>query len=257
MRWLVNLEGSREDIERLLAEPPQGLCATEDPRAALLEIVDPDHENNTDEARAVGKTLIDAGVRHLNGFGKLRWGRSFGGVVAKRTRYVAPDGGVGQVVFADTAYAHLLPEDYADMVERLGFERPRPPDGLNDVNALDLTGVVELADDHPEVARVLRLIELMLLGDNQIDWAAGYATLEVIEQCARDQGVNGQALGWWTPKDQERFRQMANSFEAVGLQSRHPGRRYRAPKEPMSPKEGAWFVRVVAARWIAWRVENQ
>ena len=78
MRWLVELEASREDIERLLAESPEGLFATEDPLVALLEILDPEHENNTDEARAVGRTLIDAAVRRWNGFGKLRWGRSQG-----------------------------------------------------------------------------------------------------------------------------------------------------------------------------------
>lgn len=214
MRWLVELEASREDIERLLAESPEGLFATEDPLVALLEILDPEHENNTDEARAVGRTLIDAAVRRWNGFGKLRWGRSFGGVTAGRTSYVAADGARGQVMFVGTAYAHLLPEEYGDMMERLGFERPLLPDGLGDVNALNLTAVVELAEDHPEIARVLRLIELMLLGDDQIDWASGYAALEVIEQSARNNGVNGQELGWWTRKNHERFRQMANSFEA-------------------------------------------
>jgi hypothetical protein len=160
------------------------------------------------------------------------------------------------VGFIEPAYEHLVPEEYADMMERLGFERPRPPDGLDDVNALHPTAVVQLAENHPEVARVLRLIELMLLGDDQIDWAAGYAALEVIEQCARDRGVNAHALAWWVRKDNERFRQMANSFEAVGIKSRHPGRRYRAPKEAMSPAEGAWFVRAGAARWIAWLLDN-
>jgi hypothetical protein len=94
MRWLVNLEGNREDIERLLAEPPEGLFAPAAPHVASLEIVDPDHENGNDEARAAGKILIDAAVRHLNGYCKLRWGRSFGGVTAREIRYVAPDGAV-------------------------------------------------------------------------------------------------------------------------------------------------------------------
>lgn len=256
MRWIVNLNGSREDIDRLLAERPEGLSTTDEPNVAQLEIVDPANENNTDEARDVGRTLIDAAVRHLNGFGKLRWGRSFGGVTVGGTGYVDEDGGFGQVMFTNTAYAHLLPEQFADVVDRMGFDRPPLPDGLDDVNALDLLAVIQLTEKHPEVARVLRLIDLMLIGAEQIDWAAGYSALEVIEQSARERGVNGQELGWWDGKERGRFHQMANSFEAVGIRSRHPGRPYKAPKELMSPQDGAWFVRAVAARWLAWLSAN-
>jgi hypothetical protein len=142
------------------------------------------------------------------------------------------------------------------MMEGLGYERPPLPDGLIDINALDLSAVLELAEEHPEVVRVLRLVELMLAGDDQIDWAAGYAALEIIDECARDRGVDGETLGWWIRQERDRFRQMANSFDAVGLRARHPGRRYRAPKERMSPQDGAWFVRAVAARWIAWLLQS-
>jgi hypothetical protein len=74
----------------------------------------------------------------------------------------------------------------------------------------------------------------------------------VIDQHARRAGVSGQALGWWTGKEFERFTQMANSVEAVGIRSRHQGRRYAPPKKPLSAKEGSWFVRRVTARWLAW-----
>lgn len=256
MRWIVTLAGSREDIKRLMSDSPAGLSVTDDPRLVRLEIVDPRHPNNGDEARSEGRALIDAAVRHLNGYGRLRWGRTFGGLDAKGTSYVASDGQHGQVAFVDTAYAYLEPEEFGDMMERLGFERPSLPDGLNEIRALDVSRVLELAEARPEVARVLRLIELTHVGDGQIDWVAGYATLEIIEQSAYDHEVNGELLGWWAPTDRQRFRQTANSFEAVGMLSRHPGRRYQAPKEPMSPKDGSWFVRAVAARWIAWLLDN-
>jgi hypothetical protein len=256
VHWFVTLTGGQQDVDRLLAASPGGLTAGSDPHEVLLEIVDPDHGDKSEEAFQAARALIDAQLRHLNGFGKLRWGRTFAGLTVKSVMYPDDNGGPpGQVVFVDSAHAHLLPEEYADMVERLGHPRPPLPVGIEDVNALNLPSVIGLAADDPEVARVLHLIELMLAGDDQIDWAAGYATLEVIGQSARDAGVDGQALGWWARKDRDRFRQMANSFEAVGIKSRHPGLRYRAPKKSMSPTEGAWFVRAVAARWIAWRSE--
>jgi hypothetical protein len=175
-----------------------------------------------------GRTLIDATVRHLNGFGTLRWGRTCEGVTAKAVRYFDSEGRPGgHVVFVETAYDHMLPEDYADMVERLRFPRPELPAGVEDVNALDVATVTALADDDPEVARVLRLVELMLAGDEEIDWAAGYSALWVIDQADRRRGASGQALGWWTRKEFDRFTQMANSVEAVGIRSRHQGRRRR------------------------------
>lgn len=253
MRWLVTLDGSRLDIERLLAESSDRLSATEEPREVVLEIRDPDHGEATDESRQAGRTLIDAAVRHLNGYGKLRWDRAFGGVTVKAVSYFDSEGRPGgQVVFVGTAYDHMLPEDFADMMERLGEPRPEPPVGLEDVNRLDLGRITALSDDNPEVARVLRLVELMLKGDDEIDWAAGYSALEVIDQDVRRLGESGQALGWWSNKEFERFKHMANSVEAVGIRSRHQGHRFAPPKKRLSAKEGSWFVRRVAARWLLW-----
>ncbi len=258
MRWVVTLEGNRLDVERLLAESSDRLSGTEEPREVVLEVTDAEHDEATDESREAGRLLIDSAVRHLNGFGKLRWGRAYGGVTVKTVRYFDSEGRpAGQVVSVGPAYDHMLPEDYADMVERLGFPRPELPVGVEDVNALDLAKVTALSDDDPDVARVLRLVELMLEGDEEIDWAAGYSALEVIDQYARRAGVSGQDLGWWTRAEFQRFTQMANSVEAVGIRSRHQGYQYSAPKKRMSVKEGSWFVRRVAARWLAWLLEAQ
>ena len=76
VRWVVTLEGNRPDVERLLAEPSEGLSAAGDPRQVRLELEDPEHDVATDEARQAGKVAIEAAVRHLNGFGKVRWGRA-------------------------------------------------------------------------------------------------------------------------------------------------------------------------------------
>jgi hypothetical protein len=61
----------------------------------------------------------------------------------------------------------MLPEDYADMVERLGHPRPPQPAGIEVVNALEFESVTALAETHPDVGRVLHLIDLMLVGDER------------------------------------------------------------------------------------------
>lgn len=97
----------------------------------------------------------------------------------------------------------------------------------------------------------------MLDGDDDIDWAAGYSALEVIEQDGHRRGLSGQALGWWTENEHRRFMQMANSVEAVGIRSRHQGRHYDPPRKRLTPKEAGWFVRRVAARWLARLLEAE
>ena len=76
----------------MLAEASEGLTAIEDPREILLEITDNEHDLLTDEERQAGRTLIDAAVRHLNGFGKLRWGRTYEGVTIKTVEYPESEG---------------------------------------------------------------------------------------------------------------------------------------------------------------------
>jgi hypothetical protein len=79
--------------------------------------------------------------------------------------------------------------------------------------------------------------------------------LDLRDQYARRRGVTGQALGWRTRNELERFTGMANSVEAVGLRSRHQGRRFSPPNTPLSAKDGGWFVRRVTARWLKWLLE--
>jgi hypothetical protein len=97
----------------------------------------------------------------------------------------------------------------------------------------------------------------MLVGDDDLDWAAGYAVLEIIDQDMHRRGLSGSDLGWSTRKELNRFTQMANSVEAVGIRSRHQGHRYTAPQNPLTPKQASWFVRRVTARWVAWLLAEQ
>jgi hypothetical protein len=105
----------------------------------------------------------------------------------------------------------MLPEDDADTVERLGQPRPALPAGLEVVDALDCAAVARLAEQNHEVRRVLQLIEQMLDGDYEIDWAAGYSALETIKHDLATRALDGRELGWWTKAELEAFRATANT----------------------------------------------
>jgi hypothetical protein len=81
VRWLVTFSGGARDVELLKAEPLEGLSADErDPGQLVLELHDPEGDATEAEAPQAAKAVIDAVVRNINGFGRLRWGRTFEGV---------------------------------------------------------------------------------------------------------------------------------------------------------------------------------
>jgi hypothetical protein len=138
--------------------------------------------------------------------------------------------------------------EFADMVAGLGHPRPPLPTGLEVVEALDARAVAKLAESNPAVGRALHLVDLMLEGDEQIDWVAAYSALEAIESDLRDRGIDGLACGWWTRREREDFRATANSVEALGVAARHGAG--GVPQPRMSPKAASWYVRRVTAHWI-------
>ncbi|MEK6327613.1 MAG: hypothetical protein AABM66_08860 [Actinomycetota bacterium] len=218
MRWLVTLSGSRRDVELLTGESLDERLSVDqdDPSRLLLELQDPEGDVTGSDAPHAAKAPIDAFVQEVNSFGRLRWGRTFEGFSVTKITSFDSAGHAAQYAFAGTAHDHMLPEDFADMVERPGHPRPKLPAGIEVVNALELAPVMELAEAHPDVGRVLHLIDLMLVGDEEIDWVAGYAALEIIDQDLRARGVDGHARGWWTKAERTRFNATANSPEALG-----------------------------------------
>lgn len=244
---MVTIGGNRRDIERLVAAHPR-IAAGDDGREAIITFEDA-HDEATDATRAAIRREIETALRHINASGRLRWGRSFEGIsLTGGVRYESARGESGPVVFVGTAHAHLTPQEFGEMVERLGHARPALPFGHAEVEALDVARATELADGDATVARVLRLIDLMLVGDEDIDWSAAYAALEAIETDAGD--TRGD---WYSTAQRRRFTGTANSIEAVGDESRH-GRPYDAPSDPMSSLQASWFIRGITARWLAWRL---
>jgi hypothetical protein len=227
-----------------------------DRRADLrLELDDPEGDDTGDDAPHTAKAVIDVYVRRTNGFGRLRWGRAFAEVEISGLRTVDAAGRETQMVFPGTAQAYLPWEQFADMVEQLGYSRPEKPVGLDAIDALDGEAVVALAEANPAVARVLRLVELMLMGDDEIDWVAGYSALETIEQDLADRGLNARELGCWSRSERRRFDATANSPEVLGTRARH-GKRSGLTEARMTSNDASWLVRRAAALWLKHRLEE-
>ena len=249
LRWLITLSGSKQDVERLAGESLPGLSTNEAaPRELLLELHDPEGDATGDDAPRAAKAVIDASVRHVNAFGRLRWGRAFESVAVSEIKSFDPAGRATHQLFFEPATAFLLPEEYADMIERLGHPRPELPAGVEVVNALEGAALTALGETNPEVGRVLHLVDLMLRGDGEIDWVAGYAALEVIEQDLHKRKIDGRALGWWTKAEHTNFTATANSAEALGVHARHGTGGVTTAR--MTSKEASWLVRRIAAHWL-------
>ncbi len=252
MRWLITLSAQASDVERLSSEPIEGLSANpDDPRELLLELNDPEENTARTEGAQAMKPELEAFVDRLNGVGRLRWGRTFEGVAITTIKSFDENGRPTQHVFLEPAREHMLPEDFADMVERLGHERPPMPKGLEIVNALDVAASIGLATTQPEVMRAVHLVDLMLQGDDEIDWIAGYAALEIVEHDLQVRKLDGQKLGWWTRRELRDFKATANSPDALGYSARH-GKRSSLKEARMKTKDASWLVRRIVANWTTY-----
>jgi hypothetical protein len=94
----------------------------------------------------------------------------------------------------------------------------------------------------------------MLEGDEEIDWVAGYAALEIIKQDLQRREMDGRALRWWTRRELDNFKATANSPEVLGVRARH-GKDSGVTKARMTSKQAAWFVRRVTAFWLTYLLE--
>jgi len=250
MRWQATLSGWTKDIERLSGESFPGMSPhPNEPKQLLLEFQDPEGEVGGSEAPHAAYAVITAAVERLNGLGRLRWGRVFAGLSLEAIRSFDEDGVPRQYGFVGTAVDHMLPEDYADMVERLGHPRPAPPRGLAVVEGVELSEVAQLAEVEPDVHRALHLVNLMLKDDHEIDWVAGYAALEIVEQDLHAREVDLKALGLWTKSERADFKATANSPEVLGYAARH-GTKTGLTEARMTSKEARWFVRRVVSGWV-------
>jgi len=256
LRWTITVTGLERDVTRLLEAFPY-LSKGASPSEVVLMFEDR-WDWPTDESQQAIDWRSDAVVRHFNGACRLRYGHAFDGVTIKSYEWMDASGYVGSAIFVEPGAYQMTHDEFSDFEEfsdymvTLGQPRPAPPFGLDDIEALDLEAVADLADQDADVARVLRLVDLMLVGDEDIDWSAAYSALEAIDADTRSRGADPD---WYSKAQRKRFNQTANSIDAVGDRSRH-GVPHQPPSKPMTFVEASWFVRGVTARWLTWRLSR-
>lgn len=259
MRWVVTLWGTKQDAERLVGEFPELSAVEYSPseyhRDLHLELDVPEGDAPEGNALNVARAVIEAHVRRINGFGRLRWGRTFEGVEITDFKTIDSQGETATIHFLEPGVEYLLPEDWVAMADERGIPKARLPIGMEVLSILDGEAVTMLAATDRSVALVLRLVDEMLAGDEEIDWAAAYSALEVMEQDLHDRGLDGQKLGWWTAKERGNFRATANSVEVLGEHARH-GKPFGLTEGRMTSMDASWLVRRAAALWLTWRLEH-
>ncbi len=260
VRWIVTPNGTKKDAERLVEHFPELSIVQEDSPSEYhgdlhLVLDDPEGDAPEEFAVNVGRTVIDAHVRHINGFGRLRWGRLYEGAEITDYERVEADGEVLRIVYLEPSSQYMLPEEWVAEADERGIPRERLPSGMEALSVLVGEAVTTLAATNPSVALVLRLVNEVLAGEEDIDWGAAYSALEVIEHDVQDRGLRGQDLGWWTAKERDDFRATANSVEVLGDRSRH-GKPFGLTEQRMDTGAAMWFVRRVAALWVTWLVEQ-
>jgi hypothetical protein len=260
VRWVVTLYGTKSDAERLVREFPEPRAVEYSPseyhRDVHLQLDDPEAEAPEGNALNVTRAVVQAHVRRIKGFGRLRWGRTFEGVEVTEFKTVDSVGKTMTIHFLEPGVDYLLPEDWVAMADGRGIPRARLPVGVQALSVLDGGAVTMLAAIDQAIALVLRLVDEMLARDEEIDLGGRlYSALEVIEQDLHDRGVDGQNLGWWTAKERRSFRVTANSVEVLGEHARH-GKPFGLTQARMTSTDASWLVRRAAALWLTWRLEQ-
>jgi len=255
MEWQVTLAGSRIDVERLFRELPLEVEAIpDDATHVLVSLTNPEGEATGDDVGHAAKRAIDALVARLNGLGRLRWGRAFEGVAVASIQSTNVGGATTTYVFPAAINAHFSYEELIRFADAQGLPQPPAPRGLAHIRSLELSEVNRLAQEDPDVARALRLVDLAFAQPEHLDWTMAYCALEVVEEDAKSRGLDGPSLGWWSKTERENFRATANSPNALGVRARH-GKRSGVAEPRMNEMEAAWYVRRVVARWLAYRLK--
>lgn len=244
VRLVARLDGTHEDVRRLLAAGlPDELTEIDYDRVALTVEVEGDSDD--EEALYVAGRTLRATVDRINGLLRLMGGMGFHGLMMDRVEVLQGDErrsfqhfdpGRGWMIFAD--------------------DRLIAPDSLEEIRLLNFSSVGELAAKDVEVARALRLFDLMV-NRLEFDWSAAYSAWEVVREDARVRGLNPVKLGWWTAEERTAFTGTANSVHLLGDRARH-GKQYGPPpRRAMREDESFWFLRRVFARWLAHRLASE
>ncbi len=225
--WLIELQGSDSDIEflgRFLHESQSPVVDGPIGKALTLPGLPPDADSEA--VHVAANTLIDV----VNGATKL-YNDGFGGVGFVKVTRLGDDG-----KWHGYGYLTVGPRSTELTVFRPGDKT--------------LAGWVSTGLFDEDAARALGLF-----GSLEPSWKNLYLVFEVVMEDMGGQSAL-EAQGWIPRSHIRGFKQTANSYRALGQETRHAKLSYEPPAEPMLLQDAHELVRTILARWMDWREEK-
>lgn len=237
MRWLVEVEGNDGDLEDVAYALQGGSLdlVSEDGRLFL----------RSDRWDALDKSDVWSEARDLEPL--------LNGAARLATDLDSPlrIGSVWEILPDGQRRKHAFLEAHVTLGSRFRVQaeliaegsEPGPPPISPAARAFDQ------ATMDPVVAKALRLFGL---GPT---WGGLYNVLDVVAEDVGGETALERAA--WVPAAEfRRFRQTANSHDAIGAVARHAKSRYRPPAKPMRLNEATSLVRNIVDGWIRNRDED-
>jgi len=235
MKWKVRLSGDEAGLETLsesFSDDPE--IFEEDGNYFLWS----SRFQDLEDAKEVRKTAKDIAttIRNLGEQDSLRTEE----LQASHVHRIKEDGTEHVSVRLETATLGVRagPVRITTIDEDGNKEVHRPAD-----RTYDLTQVA-LNDD--------KALELTRLLDNGDDWVNLYRIYEFIQANIEDE-ENIVEKGWWSSTEKDRFKQTANSRDAIGDNARHGQERIPAPNNPMSHSDAKSLIDTLVYNWLEHR----
>lgn len=232
MDWKLQLEGHERGLEQLSEAFDEDPEVFEEDGEYYLWSSRFEHVDKSGEVQDVGENIVKT-IRHLGELDSLRVQDLDTTCVVE----IQEDGSEHRIVHASATMTATATASARASVD--GEElRPR----------------AESTYEHTQLAlkdaKVQKLIDLRDNGDH---WVNLYRIYEYI-QSNIDSEDNITEQGWWSKAEKDRFKQTANSPEAIGHEARHHGDGGSpAPSNPLSHTEAKSLIDSLTADWLKHR----
>ena len=235
MKWKVRLTGNERSLETLAESFTDDPRVFEDDDNFFLWSSQYEDLKDADEVRDTAEEIVRT-IRNLGVKDSLRTED----LQASHVHEINEDGTEHVTVRAEgsTVGMRVGPVRVTTTDEDGNKEISRPADRTYELTQL------AAKDD-----KVRELVGLLDKGD---DWVNLYRIYEFI-QANIDGDENIADRGWWSSNEKDRFKQTANSRDAIGDDARHGQERIPAPDNPMNYPEAKALVDSLIRNWLEHR----
>lgn len=235
MRWKVRLDGAEsglQDLEESFDDDPKIVAEDDHYYIRSQEFED---LNDSDEIRKTATNF----VRYIRNFGK-RDSLHVSDLESSHVVEEREDGTVHTYVRAETATIGIAATAARGVTEgENGKEEVfLPADRTEEWTQLAL-----------QDEKVGNLANLLDRGD---DWVNLYRIYEFIQDNIKSE-KNTVDQDWWSESEKDRFKQTANSRDAIGDDARHANDRIPAPTNPMTQAEAKRQIDTLVDHWLQHR----